>query len=181
MGTRTSDFIALTAILGGAGLGLGLTSPWAGTAPVARVDGRSVEVRVGPRRVLARDGSMARTLYFRSRARANRPDWAPSERFRVEAEEFRRVEQGFDREELDRLMTQVQELLREARGGREFEAILSEGLEALELLEDLDVGGDLTMTIDLLQSENDGDEQRRRRRRRPRRAAEVPDADAFGN
>ena len=69
MGNRTSDFIALAAILGGAGLGLGLTSLVAGTATVARADDASVEVHVVPSRVLVRDGSGAPAIYFRSRTR----------------------------------------------------------------------------------------------------------------
>ena len=42
MRKRTSDFMALAAILGGAGLGLGLTSLYARSAPVAQVDDASV-------------------------------------------------------------------------------------------------------------------------------------------
>jgi len=45
MGKRTSDFMALAAIFGGAGLGLGLTSLVARTA---QVDDVSVEVHVVP-------------------------------------------------------------------------------------------------------------------------------------
>lgn len=181
MGKRTSDFMALTVILTGAGLGLGLTTLFARAAPVAQVDDASVEIQIVPGRVMVRNRSVAPTIYFRSRAGAYRSNWAPSERLRIEVKKRRRTEEVSGREELERLMTQVQELLHEAREGREFKAMfVSDGLEALEILEDLD--GDLTMTLDILQSATDGDEQRRRRRRRhPRRAAEVPDPDAPGN
>ena len=179
MGKRTSDFMALTVILSGAGLGLGLTGLFARTA---QVDDASVEVQIVPGRVMVRHRSADPTIYFRSRVGMYRYDRAPSERFRIEIEERRHIEEGSDREELERLMIQVQERLREAREAREFEAMfVTDGLkEVMEILDDLD--GDLTMTLDVLQSANDGDEQRRRRRRRrPRRVAEVPDSDAPGN
>ena len=137
MGNRASDFMALAAILGGAGLGLGLTSLVARTATVARADDASVEVHVVPGRVLVRDGSGAPATYFRSRARLRRR-WAPPERLRVyeeaqwrfgrdrvdrlrsnvELEKLRRVQQeieGFDREQVERLRVQVEELRLEAR------------------------------------------------------------------
>ena len=52
MGKRTSDFVALAAILGGAGLGIALTSLFARTAPVAQVDDVSTEVHVVRGRVM---------------------------------------------------------------------------------------------------------------------------------
>ena len=67
MDKRTSDFLALAAILGGAGLGLGLTSFYARSAPVAQVDDASLEVRVVPGRPLVRHGSV------RPRTRRSRP------------------------------------------------------------------------------------------------------------
>ena len=185
MGNRTSDFIALVAILGGAGLGLGLTSLVATTAPVARADDASVDVHVVPGRVLVRDGSGARAIYFRSQARSRRR-WAPSERLRVyeeaqgrfgrdrvdrlrsnvELEKLRRVQQeikGFDREQVERLRAQVAELRLEAREMADFEALF-EALEGVEALEDLDLE---RLTNDIRRDEED--ERRRRRRRRPRR------------
>ena len=78
MGEKTSDFMALTAILGGAGIGLGLTSffLFARTAPVAQVDDASVEVNVVQGRVIVRDWSVTPTIYF-SRVGANVPAWEP--------------------------------------------------------------------------------------------------------
>ncbi len=187
MRKRTSDFMALAAILGGAGLGLGLTSLYARSAPVAQVDDASVEVRVLPGRVLVRDGSGASTIYFRSRARSNRPVWEPLERQRlrvnveeareraadlareqrnIELEELRRVERaikGFDRERVERLRAQMEELRLEAREMADFEALF-EALEGVEALEDLDLE---RLTNDIRRDEED--ERRRRRRRRPRR------------
>jgi hypothetical protein len=173
MGNRTSDFIALAAILGGAGLGLGLTSLVAGTATVARADDASVEVHVVPSRVLVRDGSGAPAIYFRSRARSRRR-WAPSERLRVyeeaqgrfgrdhvdrlrsnvELEKLRRVQQeikGFDHERVERLRARVAEFRLEAREMADFEALF-EALEGVEALEDLDLE---TLTIDLRRDEED--------------------------
>ena len=141
MGKRTSDFVALAAILGGAGLGLGLTSLVTRIAHVARVDDVSVQVHVVPGRVLVRDGSGSPAIYFRSRARWNRPDWAPSEELRA----------------------QVEELRLEAWEMADFET-LSEALEGVEALEDLDLEN---LTIDIRRDEED--RRRRRGRRRPRR------------
>ena len=173
MGKRTSDFIALAAILGGAGLGLGLTSLYARSAPVAQVDDVSVEVRVVPGRVLVRHGSVRPTIYFRNRARANRLDWAPLERPRVnveeaenQLEELRRVKREitrFDREQVERLRTQVQELRLEAGEMADFESLF-EALEGLEALQDLDLEN---LAIDVRRDEED--QRRRRRRRRPPR------------
>ena len=185
MRKRTSDFMALAAILGGAGLGLGLTSLYARSAPVAQVDDASVEVRVLPGRVLVRDGSGASTIYFRSRARSNRPVWEPLERLGVNVEEareraadlareqrnielegLRRVERaikGFDREQVERLRAQIEELRLEAREMADFEALF-EALEGVEALEDLDLE---RLTNDMRRDEED--QRRRRRRRRPGR------------
>ena len=52
MGKRTSDFLALVAIVGGGGLGFGLTSLFARAAPEVQVHDTSVEIRVVPGRVL---------------------------------------------------------------------------------------------------------------------------------
>ena len=66
MGKRTSDFVALVAIVGGGGLGFGLTSLFAGAAPEVQVHDTSVEIRVVPGRVLVGTS----TIYFGSVAEA---------------------------------------------------------------------------------------------------------------
>ena len=147
MGRRTSDFVALATILGGAGLGIGLTSLFARTAPVAQMDDVSVEVRFI--NGLVGDASVAPTIYFRRRAWANRPSWEPL-LLRGEIEDLRHEAREID--------------LRE----------LYEALEEVEALEDLDLGQYLT--LDICQRDDDEDKRRRRRRRRPRQEAEVPDA-----
>ena len=146
MGRRTSDFVALATILGGAGLGIGLTSLFARTAPVPQVDDVSVEVRF--MKGLVGDASIAPTIYMRRRVRAHRPNWEPS-LLRGEMEDLRRETREID--------------LRE----------LYEALEEVEALEDLDLGQYLT--LDIFQRDEDEDKRRRRRRRRPRQEAEVPD------
>ena len=159
MGKRTSDFVALAAILGGAGLGVGLTSLFARTTPVAQVDDVSMEVHVVRGQVMVEDRSAAPTIYFRSRARTRRPD---RERWllRGDVEDLRR-DVGADRERLEAELAERREELRRA-------------LEQLEALEDLDLGQYLT--LDIFQRDEDEDRRRRRRRRRPRQEAEVPDA-----
>ena len=176
MGKRTSDFMALTAILGGAGLGLGLTSLYARTASVPHTDDSSMEIHVVRGRVMVGDAqpelhwrarpsaSVAPTIYrFRSWVPANGPEWAPLERLRVDVEELWRVEpetKGFDREQLERLRAQVEELRRAAGG--EFKVLfeaggleaLLEALEGVEALEDLDLRQNLT--IDIRQDERKG-------------------------
>ncbi len=146
MGRRTSDFVALATILGGAGLGIGFTSLFARTAPVAQVDDVSVEVRF--MKGLVGDASIAPTIYLRRRVRAHRPNWEPL-LLRGEMEDLRRETREID--------------LRE----------LYEALEEVEALEDLDLGRYLT--LDIFQRDEDEDKRRRRRRRRPSREAEVPD------
>ena len=147
MGKRTSDFVALAAILGGASLGIGLTSLFARAAPVAQVDDVSVEVHFVKGRVGA--ASVAPTIYLRSRALANRRDWEPL-LLRGDVEDIRREAREVD--------------LR----------ALYEALEEVEALEDLDLGQYLT--LDRFQRDEDEDRRRKRRRRRPRQEAEVPDA-----
>ena len=149
MGKRTSDFVALAAILGGAGLGFGLTSLFAGAAPMAQVDDVSVEVHVMQRRAIVGDRSDGPTIYFRRLDRENLPDWERSLR-RRDVEELRREVMGTD----------LKKLL--------------EALDEVEALDDLDLGQYLS--IDILQRDEDEDQRRRRRRRRPSREAEVPDA-----
>jgi hypothetical protein len=150
MGKRTSDFVALAAILGGAGLGFGLTSLFAGAAPMAEVDDVSVEVQVMQRRAIVGDRSDGPTIYFRRLDRETRPDWGRSLR-RGDVEELRR----------EITETDLKKLL--------------EALDEVEALKDLDLGQYLS--IDILQRDEDEDQRRRRRRRRrPHQEAEVPDA-----
>ena len=115
MGKRTSDFVALAAILGGAGLGIGLTSLFARTAPVAQVHDVSTEIHVVRGRGVVGDASEGPTIYLRSRALANRPDWEPL-LLRGDVEDIRREAREID--------------LR----------ALYEALEEVETLEDLDLG-----------------------------------------
>jgi hypothetical protein len=145
MGKRTSDLVALATILGGVGVGYGVTSLFAGSAPVP-VDRVSVDVRIVPGRVLVRDGSATSTIYFRSRAEANR----------VDVEEIRRREvremELAKRVELEKLVVELEE------------ARVELTLEAKELYEEA------LEELDCLQAAAQGDEdedQRRRRRRRP--------------
>ena len=167
MGRRTSDFVALATVLGGVGVGFGLTSLFAKSAPVALVDDVSVEVRIVPSivsgRVLMGD---APTIYFRSRAGANELRWSTSgeviamQDFRLELEareealrlEVREMERA-DRVELERALAELSgrrmELEREAQ--ELFE-------EALEELDDLEAAA----------QDDEDEDQRRRRRRRPR-------------
>ena len=150
MGKRTSDLVALATILGGVGVGYGVTSLFAGSAPVpvnrVSVDEVSVDVRIVPGRVLVRDGSATSTIYFRSRAEANR----------VDVEEIRRREvremELAKRVELEKLVVELEE------------ARVELTLEAKELYEEA------LEELDCLQAAAQGDEdedQRRRRRRRP--------------
>ena len=208
MGKRTTDFMALTTILAGASLGIGLTTVFlAEGAPVRHVDDTSVEVHVlrrgltvEPGRIQVRAGPSSRDRYIRirrayarDRARVRfspdgqwlaytskggvEPVWARDGRELFYGE---RADNGAEQETLERLVVQLQELLSEGREGREFREIFMADVRALELLENLD--GNLTMTIDLLGMEHDGDDKRRRRRRRrPHRLAEGPDSDAPGN
>ena len=147
MGKRTSDFVALAAILGGASLGIGLTSLFARAAPVAQVDDVSVEVHFVKGRV--GDASVAPTIYLRRRALANRPDPLL---LRGDVEDLRRKAREIDLRAL-------------------YEAL--EEVEEVEALEDLDLGQYLT--LDRFQRDEDEDRRRKRRRRRPRQEAEVPD------
>ena len=195
MGRKTSDFVALAAILAGSGFGLGLTSLFARGAPVPDTDDSSVRVQVRRHVVtvdrdhIIVDGSMAPTVYLRR---------APFGRLRVNVGELRGVERGLRRlewqikglegERLERLRSQVEELRLETgkleRSGvksllesGEFEALL-ESLEGLEALEDLNFSQDFTIEV-----RRDDEDGRRRRRRRPppHRAVDVPDSDAPRN
>ena len=197
MGKRTSDFVAITAILGGVGLGLGLTS----LVARSQSDDSSMDleyqrrsIRVMPGRISdsSRDIDYIRHAIivemegreirvspqrpgprFRMRTRigADGFDRAQFEKLLYQIEELRRVEQeikGQDGERVERLKAQVEELRLEAKELSDFEALF----EALEELE-----ADLTMDI-----RQDGEDQRRRRRRRrPHRVADVPESDGSGN
>ena len=168
MGKRTSDFVALATVLGGVGVGFGLTSLFARSAPVALVDDVSVhdvsvKVRIVPGRVSAGDG---RVIYFRGRPGPKGPTWSPSgevvytlmQDFQFELqEEARGLElevreiEGADRADLAMRLAQMAELQKEF----EYEAreLYEETLEELDCLEAAPQG--------------DEDEDQRRRRRRP--------------
>lgn len=203
MGKRTSDFMALAAILGGAGLGLGLTSlyaqsradrvPYTGDFSVSRglpgagsrirIRGRNSRdfevqrrsMRVVPGRIAdsSEEADIVRHALI-VRMQQSKIGVTPE----ATAPTFRMRTQvgaeGFDRAQLEKLLAQIDEVRREAGELRELKE-LYEGLEAA--LEDGDLGE--SMTSDILRSEDD--ERRRRRKRRPRQAAEAQDSDAPGN
>ena len=211
MGKRTSDFIALAAILGGAGLGLGLTSLLASSppSPVPHMDDSSMDVEVLRRTIRVMPGrisvssevgvDMVRHALIvgmegsevRVTPEANR------RRFRMRT---RVGANGFDRAQLLGLRAQLEELRRVEReikglGGERLERLRAQveelELEARELrdfealfeaLEGVESLEDLDLDLTIDVRRDDEDERRRRRRRRPpRRAADVPDADASGN
>lgn len=197
MGKRTSDFMALAAILGGAGLGLGLTGLLEQSAadhvrnadysPArVRVLRRSMMMEPGPR-IADRSGEAdvvrhALIVGMERRQVGETPE-VTGPRYRTLA---RVGPSGFDRAGLERLLAQVEGLRREAEELRELDVPLEasdlealyEALDAVEALQDLDLGQKLT--IDILRS--DDDERRRRRRgRRPRRASEGPGSAPPGN
>ena len=125
MGKRTSDFVALATVLGGVGVGFGLTSLFARSAPMAQVDDVSVQdvsvkVRIVPGRVLVRDGYATSAIYFGSQAGANERRWSISGeviamqdlRLELEAREeaLRLGEMArADRVELERRVTELAE------------------------------------------------------------------------
>ena len=168
MGKRTSDFVALATVLGGVGVGVGLTSLFARSAPVALVDDVSVhdvsvKVRIVPGRVSAGDG---RVIYFRGRPGPKGPTWSPSgevvytlmQDFQFELqEEARGLElqvreiEGADRADLAMRLARMAELQKEF----EYEVweVYEESLKELDCLE--------------AAAQGDEDEDQRRRRRRP--------------
>jgi hypothetical protein len=175
MGKRTSDFMALAAIESGAGLGLGLTGLFAqsGADSVPRAHDSSVRVRVLRRNMVVEPGrrlDSSAGLHVVHEAPIVEP-----ERLRVRFFGAREME-GLDREQLERLRAQIEELGRETREMGDLEG-LYEALGELEALEDLDLEANLT--IDILQG--DEDQRRKRRRRGPRRAVEGPQVDPSGN
>ena len=157
MGKRTSDFVAFATILGGVGVGFGVMSLFAGSAPVrvdkVSADDVSVEVRVVPGRVLVRDGSATSTIYFRRRVEANRVD--VEELRRRELREMRDVREMelVERVEWETLVSELEEARVELT--LEAKELYEEALEELDCLEAA-VRGD-----------EDEDQRRRRRRRRP--------------
>ena len=148
MGKRTSDFVALATVLGGVGVGFGLTSLFARNAPVALVDDVSVEVRIVPGRVLVRDGYAASTIYFR---RAGE--------LRVEVVDIQREVREEARRREVREIQEIEVLLMAdwAERRKELEREAQQLYE--ETLEELDCLGPAVRS--------DEDEDQRRRRRRP--------------
>ncbi len=148
MEKRTSDFMALTAIVGGAGIGLGLTSLFLlDGAPVAQMDDVSVEVHVVQRANVST--AVARAEHF-AVILTGEQDYRP-------VTEFFRF-----RTDLDGLELEYRETLEGLEGS----------LKALEELEGLE--GLQSLRFDIFQRDEDEDQRRRRRRRRPRE--EAPDA-----
>jgi hypothetical protein len=193
MGKRTSDFMAFAAILGGAGLGLGVTSLFAQSRAyrVPHSDDSSVRVRVLRHAVIVEPGRIAdaRAEAYIARAEAYVVRHALIERIEghqiavipeAETRMFRmrtRVRTTVSvRNQLERLRAQVEELRREAGEVGEIME-LSEALEKLEALEDRHSGE--VLRIEILR--NDEDRKRRRRRRPPHRVTEATDFDGPGN
>lgn len=208
MGIRTSDFMAFAAILGGAGLGLGLTSLFAqsGGDRGSHVDDSSMRFEILRRDFVVEPGRIAdsfedgqvvrHALIVGMKGSVVTPE-ATTRRFRMRT---RMGPNGFDRMQLDRLLAQVEKFRRverEIKGldGERLERLRTQVeelelearelgdfealFEALEGIESLE-DLDLELTIDVRR--DDEDQRRRRRRRRPpRRAADVPDSDASGN
>ncbi len=158
MGKRTSDFVALAAIVGGGALGFGLTSLFVGAAPEVQVHDTSVEIRVVPGRVLIGPSS---TVHVRSLARAS----ASTKGLRVVVDR--------QREDVAELTVEVEKLLREAR---------ELGLDRSTTIDVL-LGNVLGRVEVRAGSDEDEDEDKRRRRRRrpPREEAEVRASRASGN
>lgn len=194
MGKRTSDALAIAAILTGAGLGLGLTSRAVeGVADTARDSDSSMRIQIvrphmdGVRGnvrvrsdVTVRDSYRGPEVYMMRRMRENVRDRERMDRLMIQSDELLLTAKGmngFDEEGLERLEAQT-EALRIQIGEMELseiEAMLESGkLEAM--LEDLGLEN-LSVDVRL-----DGDDQRRRRGRRgPRRAVDVPGVDATTN
>jgi hypothetical protein len=197
--------MAFAAILGGAGLGLGLTSLYAENAGNRRsqADDASMRFEILRRNIVVERGRIAETLEdgqvvrhaiivgmkgrdvtreatarrFRMRTRVgpNGFDRTQLDRLLAQAEELRRIEQEFKGQDGERL-----ERLRAQVEELELEAREMADFEALfEAFEGVESLEDLDLTIEMRQDEED--QRRRRRRRPPRRAADVPDSDGSGN
>jgi hypothetical protein len=166
--------MALAAILGGAGLGLGLTSLYAQSRAdrVAHADDSSIEVRLLRRNIIVRarqvEESPARAqvvhhaLIVESDRSGIANEVTPSFRLRTRVRRSR-SERG--RQQLGTLRGQVEDIRLEAREMVELKERLFEVLTEVEALEDLDL--DEIVTIELRRDDDD-ERRRRRRRRRPR-------------
>ena len=176
MGKRTSDFVALAAIVAGGGLGFGLTSLFAGAAPEVQVRDTSVEIRVVPGRVLIGPSS---TVYVRSLARAS----ASLARASASTKGLRVVVDR-RREDVAELTDEAEKLLREARELRLDQSttidVLLDNVLGDVLLGNVNVLGRVEFRAGPNEDE-DEDDRRRRRRRRPREEAEVRASRASGN
>jgi hypothetical protein len=169
MGKRTSDFMALAAIVGGAGLGLGMTSLAESQADrVPQADASSAKVEVLRRSRVVEP----RSIYLRSE------DGEVVRHSVVAGPRRIRVRYGPEAlaPQLERLRTQVEELKLQARETVDIEALI-EALEGVESLEDLELVQDLTIGV----RGDDEAQRRRRRKRRPGRTAEVPNPDGSEN
>jgi hypothetical protein len=195
MGKRTSDFVALGVILGGASIGLGLTSLFARAqpAPMPRPDDATVNVEVLRRSIVVEPRWMDRTS---RRIRVNRGGSGKGRvevRYAIPSMRFRtRISgEGPQSEQLERLMADLSELQLEGSDMADLREELSEALEdlkdlsvnvlewealeGLELnfedlelnLEDLERELEAKMTIQVLTHDED-EGRKRRRRRRPR-------------
>ena len=170
MGKRTSDFMALTAILGGAGLGLGLTSLYAQSRAdrVPHAADSSIEVRLLRRNIIVRarqgaeSSARAQVVNHALIVESDRsgianevtPSFPPRTRVRRSRSE---------RRQLRALRGQVEEIRLERREMVELRERLFEALSEVEAFEDLDLDENLTIEL-----RRDDDDERRRRRRRPR-------------
>jgi hypothetical protein len=188
MGKRTSDALAIVAILSGAGLGLGLTGlAFDGVADTALDSDSSMRIQIVRHGMDGIDGDVtvrashrAPNAYMMRRMRESGRDRARMDRLMIRSDELLLNARGMeelDAEEIKRLETQT-EALRTQIGQLELSeiaAMLQSGkLEAM--LEDL---GLESLSIDV---RRDGEDQkRRRRRRRPRRVVDVPGVDVSAN
>ena len=167
MEKRTSDFLSFAAIVGGAGLGLGLTSLFfVSSAPnVVQKENVSVEVRVSTEKATTEHFAVILTGEHNYR-----PVRTEVLRFRTDLGELERIRGnlvwGDTRAtfEINELYRGALEEYREALEG--FEAL--EELEGLKALEGLD-----GLWFEILDRDEEEDKRRRRRRRRPRE--EAPD------
>ncbi len=159
MGKRTSDFMALAAIFGGVGLGLGLTSLYAQSRAddAPHTDDSSVRVHVLRRSIVVAPAG----AHVVRHALIVEPG-----RIRVDVDpevigSFRlRTWTGkglIDRKQLGTLRAEVEDLRFETKEIVELEEILSDALEEYEVRVEVEVEG-----------RDADDERRRRRRRRPR-------------
>ncbi len=172
MDKRTSDCLSFAAIVGGAGLGLGLTSLFfVSSAPnIVHKENVSVEVRVSTERP-----STEHFAVIMTGEHGYRPVRTEVLRFRTDLDELERMRGNLvwgDTQMTFEINESYQGALEEYREALEgFEAL--EDLEGPKALEGL--GGLQSLKFEILDRDEDEDERRRRRRRRPRQEAEVPD------